>query len=167
MAGVVVFWVAPFVTSGRRARHRRRDTGPLILGHDVDPTLMAWLFRPWCRHERINDRQSLLDGVHPPTDSDQKRVVVLARKGCRLWAPRQRTTRTRHLVGGHLLTVAGAAEDNAEAAWIGDGLQRGRDAERGVVVLGVIGKRTTVDGLVPGLRQMFDDGLLEFVSAVI
>ena len=37
---------------------------------------------------------------------------------------------------------------------------RGGDAERRIVVVGVVGECPAIDGLVPGLRQVVDDGLL-------
>ena len=50
---------------------------------------------------------------------------------------------------------------------IGDGpLGRG-DAERRVVVLGVVGEGTAVDRLVAAGFEVLDDGLLEFVSGVV
>ena len=42
-----------------------------------------------------------------------------------------------------------------------------RDAERRVVVVGVVGVRAAVDRLVPGVFQVVDDGLLEFESGVV
>ena len=63
-------------------------------------------------------------------------------------APRQRAAGAGHLVRGDLLAVARAAEHDAEAARVGDGLQRGGDAERRVVVLGVVGVGAAVDRLV-------------------
>ena len=76
---------------------------------------------------------------------------MLAGKRCRLGAPAQRTTRTGNLVGRDLLAIARAAEHDAQAAGVSDGLQRSRDAERRVVVLGVICIRAAVDWLVPAL----------------
>ena len=76
---------------------------------------------------------------------------MLARKRCRLRAPPQRATRTGNLIGRDLLTVARAAQHDAQATGVGDRLQRSRDAERRVVVLGVICIRTAVDWLVPAL----------------
>ena len=74
-----------------------------------------------------------------------------ARQRCRLRAPPQRATRTGNLVGRDLLTIARAAQDDAEATGVSDRLQRSRDAERRVVVLGVICIRAAVDWLVPAL----------------
>ena len=55
--------------------------------------------RRWCAfgfdhcgvQERVDDRQRLLDGVHPPADPDQLRVVVLTGQRRGLDAPPQRT----------------------------------------------------------------------------
>ena len=46
---------------------------------------------------------------------------------------------------------------DAEALVVADGLQRGRDAERRIVVLGVVGVGAAVDGLVPVLLEVLDD----------
>jgi hypothetical protein len=76
-------------------------------------------------------------------------VVVLAGERCRLRAPRERAARTRNLVGCDLLTVSRAAQHYSQAAGIGDGLHRRRDAESRIIVFGVKGVRTAVNRLVP------------------
>jgi hypothetical protein len=58
--------------------------------------------------------------VHATAEPDQLSVVVLAAQLRGLDAPRQGTSRTLHLVRGHLLTVAAAAQDDAQAALVGD-----------------------------------------------
>ena len=91
-----------------------------------------------------------VDGVHAAADADHLRVVVLAGQRRGLDAPRQRAAHAGHLVRGDLLAVARAADHDAEAVRVGDGLLRGRDAERRVVVLGVVGVGPAVDRLVAG-----------------
>ena len=117
--------------------------------------------RRWCRgasdhgggEEGVDEGQRVLDGVHPAADADQLRVVVLAGQRRRLDAPRQCAAGAGHLVGGDLLTVARSADHDAEAFRVGDGLLGGGDAERRVVVLGVVGVRTAVDWLVAAARR--------------
>lgn len=149
------------------ARHRRRFVGSLVLGQDVDAALMARLFRPLGRQERVDNGESFRLGVHAAADPDQLRVVVLARQHRGLQAPRQRTAGTRNLVGGNLLTVTRTAQHNAEAARIGDGAPGRIDTERRVIVLRVQLKGTTVHRLVTAATKMLDDLLLQLVSGVI
>ena len=130
------------------AWHGWRDVRLLVLGEDVDAALVARRLRPRGGQERVDEGQCLVDGVHPAADADQLGVVVLAGQRRRLDAPRQGAARAGHLVGGDLLAVAGAADDDAEAVRVGDGPLRRRDAERRVVVLGVVGEGAAVDRLV-------------------
>ncbi len=131
--------------------------------------------RRWCRsafdhwrgEERVDDREHLFFGVHAPTDADHLRVVVLARQFRRLDAPPQRAPHTGHLVRGDLLAVARSTEHDAEAVRIGDCLLRRGDAERRVVVVGVVGVRPAVDGLVPVGREVLDDPLLELEARMV
>ncbi len=151
----------------RRARHARRDVRLFVLGQDVDTTLVPFGFRPLRIQERVDDLQRLGHRVHPAADPDQLGVVVLTGQRRGLHAPRQRTARAGHLVRGDLLAVARAAEHDAETLVVADGLQRGRDAERRIVVLGVVGVGAAVDGLVPVLLEVLDDLLLEFEARVV
>src|SRR5699024_7406278 len=73
----------------------------------------------------------------------------------------------RHLVGGDLLAVAGAAQHDAEAAGIGDHLAGGVDTEGRVVVFRVVGVGAAVDHLVAGGRQVFGDDVLGLEAGVI
>src|SRR5258707_29523 len=69
-------------------------------------------------------------------------------------APTSREPSTRaaavplHLVGAMRLAVAGAADDDAEAAGLGRDRHRRAEAEDGVVVEGVVLMGPVVDGLV-------------------
>ena len=115
--------------------------------------------RRWCRsafdHSAARKASTIsnasLDGVHAAADAHHLRVVVLAGQRRGLGAPRQSAAHAGHLVRGDLLAVARAADHDAEALGIGDGLHRGGDAERRVVVLGVVGVGAAVDRLVTGL----------------
>ncbi|BBY30852.1 hypothetical protein GCM10023114_28650 [Mycolicibacterium sediminis] len=92
---------------------------------------------------------------------------MLARELCRLDTPPERAADTGHLVGRDLLTVARAADDDAEAAGVRDRPRGGGDAERRVVVLGVVGEGAAVDGVVAAGPEVLDDCLLEFESGVV
>lgn len=83
----------------------RGFAGALVLGEDVDATLVARLLRPSGGEEGVDDGQRLLLRVHPATDADQLSVVVLTRQLGGLDAPREGATRTGNLVGGDLLAV--------------------------------------------------------------
>lgn len=128
---------------------------------------MAFLPGEGSAKESVDDGESLGKRVHAPADSDQLRVVVLSGELGRFHAPCKSTSGTRHLVRGDLLSVARAPEDEAAAAWIGDDAAGGIDAERGVVVDGVVIEGPTVDGLVPGGREVFDDLILELETGMV
>ncbi len=72
--------------------------------------------------------------------------------------PHERRSDARDLVGRDLLTVPGAAEDNAErfhaGCLIGDNCLSSADAEGRIVVERVVHDRTVVDHLVPGIAQV-------------
>src|SRR5581483_1366599 len=100
-------------------------------------------------------------------DANQLRVVVLTGQRRGLGVPPQRASDAGHLVRSDLLAVAGATDDDAQAARVADGVQRGRDTERRIVVLGVVAVRTAVDRLMPARLEVLDDLLLEFESGVV
>ena len=58
-------------------------------------------------------------------------------------------------------------EHDTQAARVSDGLYRRGDTKRRIVIVGVVTVRPAVDRLMPALPEVFDNGLLEFVSAVI
>jgi NADPH:quinone reductase-like Zn-dependent oxidoreductase len=87
------------------AGHRGRLVGTFVFGENVDTSLVAFGFRPWRAHESVDDSQCFRNRVHTPADTDQLRVVVFTSQRRGLNTPRQRASRTDHLVGGDLLTV--------------------------------------------------------------
>src|SRR5699024_7586348 len=102
------------------------------------PALMPGLARERRAEEDLDEVDGVGDVVHPCSERQDVRVVVGAGERGGLLAPRQRGAYTGDLVGGDLLTVAGSADHDAEAVPIGDnGLTRG-DAQRRVVVVGVV-----------------------------
>src|SRR5690606_38268578 len=72
-----------------------------------------------------------------------------------------------HLVRGDLLAVAGAADDQPEAARVVDDAGRGGQAVRRVVVVGVVGVWADVDRLVAGPGQPGDEVGLEVEAGVV
>ncbi len=82
----------------------------------------SWAIRRSCRvleGERLRDEGvdecgGLLEGVLARADRDDVGVVVLAGELRRRGAPDEGGARTRHLVRGDRLAVAGAAEDDPE-----------------------------------------------------
>lgn len=144
-------------------------SGPLrlVLGHLVDAALVALIAAEGRRDKRIDDCSRVLLRVHAGTDGDDLRVVVLARKLSGLDAPRESGANPGHPVGGQLLSIAGAADDNAERASVGpDCLGRG-NAERGVVVQGVVLVSTVVRHLVTIRAQVSNKMLLELKASVV
>src|SRR5690606_6897991 len=141
--------------------------GLLVFGEDVDATLVARLLRPRGGEERVDDGQRLLGGVHAAADADELGIVVLAGQLGGLDAPGEGTSGAGHLVGGDLLAVAGTAEDQAEAARIGDGAASGLDAEGRVVVLGVVFQRAAVHDIVARLLEMSLDVVLQFETGMV
>ena len=152
---------------GQGAGHRRWHVVALVLVEDIDTPLVAFGFRPRGGQERVDETQRFLCRVHASADADHLSIVVLAGQRCGLHAPRQRAADSGHLVGSDLLAIAGAADHDAEAVRVGQCLGRRGDAERRVVVLGVVGVRAAVDRLVTTGFQVLDDGLLEFVSGMV
>ncbi len=105
----------------------------------------------------------------PPRSRSPPRMCACDRRSRRRWrrcaaAPAGRSPSTRpappgsfDLVGGHLLSVAGAADHDPQAARVGHDSLRRRDAVRRVVVTVVIGRRAVVDRLVAVVPQPLDE----------
>ena len=81
--------------------------------------------------------------------------------------PHEGGTHAFHAIGGHLLTVARAADDDAEAARLVDDSLGCLDAERRVVIERIVGVSTVVNDIVTGLAQVGDNLFLEFETGVI
>src|SRR6266852_3040730 len=71
--------------------------------------------------ENLRERDRLLDGLLTRADAEHVGVIVQAGQPRRLLVPGQSRAHTANLVGRDLLAVAGSADDDPEAAWIGDG----------------------------------------------
>ncbi len=112
-------------------------------------------------------RRRLIDRVHPSADREHVRIVVLAAEASRLLTPRQRSPHALDLVGRDLLSVSGAADDDAKTARVRDDRLTGGQAERRVVVLVVIAVGTVVDDLMTVVSEPPNEVLLELVPGVI
>ena len=122
---------------------------------------------PFLVQESVNDGESLSLRVHAPADADELSVVVLACEAGSLLGPSQGTARTLDLVGGDLLTVAGAAEDYAQRARIINSALCRLDAECRVIILGIVFVGTAVDDLVSLLLLMLGNGILCLKTGVV
>lgn len=154
----------PLRSAGRQGRW---GAGALVLGEDVDPSLMTFFAGPSRGDESIHDRQGLFSAVHTAADADQLSVVVLPGQLGGLHAPGECTPGTGNLVRSDLLAVATAAEDNAQTPLVCDGAAGGLHAERRVIVDGVVFVRPAVDHLVPTGRQVFRDLAFEFEPGMV
>ncbi|GAA3686666.1 hypothetical protein GCM10023081_24970 [Arthrobacter ginkgonis] len=96
---------------------------------------------------------------------------MLAGQACGVQVPGQRGADALDLVGGDLFAVAGTAEHDAErlgaGGLVGDDGERGTDAERRVVVLGVVGGGAVVDDLVAVGGQVPDKVGAELEPGVV
>jgi hypothetical protein len=119
------------------------------------------------RQEGLDEAERGVLVVHPATEADHVRVVVLAAERGGLDAPRQRAPHTAHLVGRDRLAVARAADHHAQAVRLGGGrLRRPQDVRR-VVVLGVVLLRPVVDRLVPQLPKPAQHRRLELEAGMV
>src|SRR3954462_9980115 len=105
--------------------------------------------------------------MHACADGQDVGIVVLARKLRRLDVPRQRSPYSFHLVGRDLFSVTRSPQYDAEAARVGHDGARRRQAERRVVVLGVVLMWSMVDDIVTSLRQRSNEVLLELEPCVV
>jgi Family of unknown function (DUF6518) len=147
------------------------QAGALVFCELGDATFVAFLEAERGRDERVDVEDCLLDGVLARTDGHEVGVVVLARKLGRWHTPDKRCTRTKHLVRGNLLAVAGATEDDAEGfdacGLVAHDRARGVDAEARIVILWVVGCRSVVHDLVSRIRQMFLQIFAELETGMI
>ena len=128
---------------------------------------MAWVLAERLRDERVDEGDRLSLRVHAAANCNHVRVVVLAAKfGC-LEAPGERRAHARDLIGGDLFAISRAADDDAQRPWLGHNRLRGREAERGVVVLRVVLEGPVVDDVVPLGSEVLDEGGLEFKARVV
>lgn len=141
--------------------------GGLVRGEHLDPAGVTFLTRVRGTEEDLDELRRLLEGVHPPADRHDVGVVVLTAESGGLLAPGERGTHALDLVGGDLLAVARAADHDAEAALVRGRPLRGTQAERRVVVLGVVDVGTAVHGLVAMGLEPLDEVVLEFEAGMV
>src|SRR5680860_148645 len=107
--------IGPRHGSAGGLRQRGQVAGLLVVTQHRDAAAMACLVAERRAEEHVDEPGHLRQRMHPTTHRDDVRVVVLtSQRGC-LLAPHQCRARAPDLVRGHLLTVAGAAHDDAEA----------------------------------------------------
>ena len=139
----------------------------LVVLHQVDAALVALVAAEGGLQEGVDEGQSLFLAVLAGADGHDVRVVVLAGQTRGRIGPHEGGAHAFHAVGGHLLAVARAADDDAEAARLIDDSLCGLNAERRVVVERIVGMSAMVDDIVTGLAQVRNDLLLEFETGVI
>ena len=141
--------------------------GALVIAHLVDPGAVAGVAGEGLGDEGVEDRQGLLDGVLAHTEAGDVGVIVLAGQARGLDGPHEGGAHAIDLVGGDLLAVAGAAQDDAEAAGVRDDALGAGEAEpalvnsHGLLVTSVIDDLATVPS--PVVLQM----VLELESGVV
>jgi len=139
----------------------------LVIGELRDATHVALVPAEGLGEESIDDGQARPQVMHATTQCDDVGVVVLAGKSGGLDRPGQGGAHPVNLVGGDLLPVATAPEDDAQAPGVGHDRLPAGQAEGGVVVLRVVGVGSVVNDDVPLLPQVFDHGALELEAGVV
>src|SRR5690606_22099655 len=143
---------APDARGARRAR--LGALALLVREHLVDAALVTLVAAERLCDERIGDRGRLLERVHARADGADLRIVVLPRELGGLDAPDERRATALVAVGGELLAVARAADDDAQVSRARrHGLSR-VDAEGGILVQGVVLEGSVVLHVVARLREV-------------
>lgn len=148
---------------------RARDALALLLvrRHGVDAALVARIIAERLGDERGRNGGCLVKRMHARAKGPDLRVVVLACQACRLLGPDERGPHACHAVGGKLLAVAGAANDDSQVPGRSSDCLGGGNAERGVVVLRVVLERPVVDDIVTRTGEVRPQVLLEFESGMV
>ena len=117
--------------------------------------------------EHLCERHRVVDRVHAGPEAEHVRIVVQPGELGGLLAPGDRGPYPADLVGGHRLAVTRAANHNAEAARVVDGLVgRAHDVRRVVVVI-ALGVRAAVHRVVPGLLEPLDQAALQHETSMV
>src|SRR3954464_15255627 len=93
-----------------RVGERWQVTGRLVGRQLADAPYVPLVAAERRAEEDLDEPGHVLHRMHPATDGDDLRVVVLARERRGLLGPREGAPDAGPLVGGHLLTVARAAD---------------------------------------------------------
>src|SRR5699024_4562024 len=140
--------------------------GLLVLGDEIDATLMAILAREWLGEEDVDQLLQFLLGVLTGADGDHVGVVVLTGQARGVLVPHQGRADAAHLVGGDLLAVAGAADHHAQGSGVADHGLADVGAEGRVVVEGVVLVSAVVGDLVPLRPQCLHEPIFERETCV-
>ncbi len=119
-----------------RVGQRRRNVGFLVAGDLREPAHVPLLAGKVGSQEQLDEPGRFPDRVLPRADADHVCVVVLPGKCRGVVVPGERRSDALDLVGGNRLAVAGAPDDDAQAASIGGRGDRGGDDVGRVVVVG-------------------------------
>src|SRR5215471_3178016 len=148
-------------------RQRRQHAGFLVTTDHVDPPLVTWFAGERRLQEQQGEPDRVRHRVHARAEAQHVGVVVLAGQERGLLVPGQRRPDPVDLVRGDLLTVAGPADHDRDAARVGGrGRRRAHDVGR-VVITGVAGRRAAVDHVVPGRGHRLGHGGFQLEAGMI
>ncbi len=139
----------------------------LVLGHLVDAALVTLVAAEGRCDKCVNNRRCDLCSVHAGAHGDHLCVVVLARELSCFDAPGESRTNSGHPVGGELLTVARAADDNAKRVGVIPNRLGCGNAKCGVVIQGVVLVSAMIRHLVTIRAQVSNKVLLELKASVV
>src|SRR4051794_26041251 len=97
----------------RRVGQRRPLAGPVVDVELADPADVPPVVAERLGEEDLHEAGHVLDGVHAAADGHDLRVVVLTAEPRGLVGVDEGAPDPGHLVGGHLLAVAAASDDDA------------------------------------------------------
>lgn len=136
-----------------RAPLGSHQAGTLVVGELTDPTLVAGIAGKPGAEEQHDEPLRQLGVIKSRRQRDEVRVVVLATEPGAVLAPGDDATGAVYLVRGHRLPVSRAPDDHSQTPRVRNDGQRGRQAETGVVVVGVEGCRAVIHRVVTGRRE--------------
>lgn len=148
-------------------RQRGLLAGALEFGEDVDAALVAFGLAPGLLKESVDDAERLLRRVHPAAQADELCIVVLPGQARGFRRPREGAPGTLDLIGSDLLAIARTTKHNTQGTWIGNHPRGRLDAERRVVVVGVVGVRAAVHYLHSLALQVVGDGVFSLETGMI
>ena len=80
----------------------------LIIGENIDATLVPLLLTPGLGDKRVHHFERFLFFMETSTEAHHARIIVLAGELSDVFIPDEGTADALNFVGSHLLTVAGA-----------------------------------------------------------
>ena len=105
--------------------------------------------------------------MHPSADSHYLGVIVFPGQPSRLSAPRQCGPAANDLIGGDLLAIARPADHHTKASRVRYHPAGGRDAERRVVIVGIVDIGADVYDIVAETGEVLHQKGLELEASVI